>query len=104
MLTLYKIVSELNSRATTHPIGTHQSLRKRLKKHQRVSTQKLFTEQTTTSTWAFHHGGRSELQFNVGIEEHSGEDALRYGVAFSFETSQSLPSIEVLIPKVSLFN
>jgi hypothetical protein len=31
-------------------------------------------------------------------------DELRYGVAFPFETSQSLPSIEILVPKVKFFN
>lgn len=39
-----------------------------------------------------------------GIERLGDADELRYGVAFSLETSQTLPKIDVLIPKVKLFN
>jgi hypothetical protein len=60
--------------------------------------------QTIHSRWAFHHGGRSELQFNIGLETISQLNQLRHGVAFSFELSQALPDIDVLIPKVRLFN
>jgi len=54
--------------------------------------------------YAFHHGGRSELQFNIGFEDVSGIREFRHGVAFSFQTNRTLPSIEVLIDKVRLFN
>ena len=38
--------------------------------------------------WTFHHGGRHELQFNVGIDlMPDGSRAFRAGVAFSFEPS-----------------
>ncbi|WP_054086870.1 MULTISPECIES: hypothetical protein [Pseudomonas syringae group] len=50
--------------------------------------------------WGWHYGGRKELQFNIGIE---GE-FVRYGVAFSLECSQSLPNIDVLVPKIARFN
>jgi hypothetical protein len=101
---LDSIVSEINSLAKTHPIGRLQEIRRELKGLQRLPTQNIFTSLTTSEEWAFHHGGRQELQFNIGIERLSGADELRYGVAFSLETSQTLPKIDVLIPKVKLFN
>jgi hypothetical protein len=64
----------------------------------------IFSSQTIHSDWAFHHGGRSELQFNIGIESDDDRKTLRHGVAFSFDPSQTLPAIDVLIPKVRLFN
>lgn len=39
--------------------------------------------------YAFHKGGRSEIQFNAGFEEGP---YFRYGLAFSLEPSQSLPN------------
>ncbi len=102
--TLDAIASEINSLAKTHPIGMLQEIRRELKGLQRVPTQDIFTSLTTSKEWAFHHGGRQEIQFNIGFEHWGGADELRYGVAFSLETSQALPKIDVLIPKVKLFN
>jgi hypothetical protein len=101
---LDSIVSKINSLAKTHPIGMLQEIRKELKGLQHPPTQDIFTSLTTSEEWAFHHGGRKELQFNIGIERLGGADELRYGVAFSLETSRTLPKIDVLIPKVKLFN
>jgi hypothetical protein len=75
-----------------------------LKGLQRLPAQEVFTSLTTFDEYAFHHGGRTELQFNVGFEDMEGIGEVRYGVAFSLETSQTLPSIDVLIPKVKYFN
>lgn len=100
---LHSIISEVNLRAKTHPVGMLQEIRKELKGLKHLPT-KIFTTLTTFDEWAFHHGGRKELQFNIGIEHLDGIDELRYGVAFSLETSQSLPDINVLVPKVKLFN
>jgi len=101
---LNSIVSEINLLAKTHPIGRLQEIRRELKGLQRLPTHNIFTPLTISEEWAFHHGGRQELQFNIGIERLSSADELRYGVAFSLETSQTLPKIDVLIPKVKLFN
>ena len=65
---------------------------------------KIFSTHTIFDKWAFHHGGRTELQFNIGHADAKNKDYLRYGVAFSFECSQTLKSIEVLVPKVKFFN
>ncbi len=93
-----------NELAPPHPIGKLQDLRTQLKKLSRRPGDKIFSVQTTFETWAFHHGGRTELQFNIGYEDHDKNDDLRHGVAFSFELSQTLKSIDVLVPKVKFFN
>jgi hypothetical protein len=98
------IAQELNTRAHTHAIGELQTIRAELKGLARRPGTNIFSSQTIHENWAFHHGGRSELQFNIGTEEAFGEIELRHGVAFSFELSQTLPSIDVLIPKVRLLN
>lgn len=100
---LSSIVSELNERAKTHPLGGLQEIRKEIKNLKRKSTNEIFSHLTTFEKWSFHHGGRTELQYNIGFD-NIGKDELRYGVAFSFETSRSLPNIEVLVPKVKFFN
>jgi hypothetical protein len=100
---LRSVVEEINLRARQHSIGALQEIRKGLKKLERAPSRTIFAPATTFDEYAFHNGGRKELQFNVGIE-HLETDELRYGVAFSLERNQTLPSIDVLIPKVRLFN
>jgi len=103
-LDLQAIAAELNSRAAKHPIGDLQEIRLDLKRFSRRPGHHIFSAQTIKPDFAFHHGGRSELQFNIGIEETSETREFRHGVAFSFETSRTLPTIEELIPKVARFN
>ena len=93
----------LNSKVQSYRIGTLQQLRSDLHGLKRRPGRNIFSSKTTTDEWAFHYGGRSELQYNIGVDG-SNNTMLRYGVAFSFETSRSLPTIDVLIPKVRLFN
>jgi hypothetical protein len=52
--------------------------------------------------WAYHTGGREELQFNIGFERQ--EERFRYGVAFSLELSPSFTTIDLLRPKIERFN
>lgn len=98
------IARALNVRAASYAIGGLQEIRKRLRGYSRRPSSDIFTSHTIHPHWAFHYGGRTELQFNIGLEDVTGELELRHGVAFSFEPSQSLPSIDVLVPKVGLFN
>jgi len=52
--------------------------------------------------YAFHKGGRSELQFNIGFEDGGW---FRFGVAFGIQAGQSLPDpVSVLGPKIHRFN
>lgn len=98
------IANELNLRASGHAVGKLQTMRTRIHGFSRRPGSTIFSRQTTDARWAFHHGGRKELQFNIGTEEPSGFLELRHGLAFSFQLSHSLPSIAPLIPKVRLFN
>ena len=100
---IHAIAAELNTRSDDYAIGRLQELRKLIKNFSRRPGKHIFSDQTTDDDWAFHHGGRSELQFNIG-KDGSGGSMLRHGIAFSFETSQTLPTIEPLKPKVRLFN
>ena len=97
-----QVARDLNTRAQqAHPIGELQSLRAELKGLSRQPGTAIFSNLTIHPRWAFHHGGRTELQFNIGLEG----DELRHGVAFSFEASQALPDpVGTLTPKVQLFN
>ena len=103
-LNIHDIANTLNELAPPHAIGKLQDIRTTIKRLKIRPGHKLFSGQTTFADWAFHHGGRTELQFNIGYVDSDKNDDLRYGVAFSFELSQTLTSIDVLVPKVKLFN
>jgi hypothetical protein len=105
---LERIAQDLNARAKDYRIGKLHQLRKRLKGGQRTARAdgSIFARGTIDreGNWAFHYGGRSELQFNIGVEHFEGTRCLRFGVAFSLEPSQTLPDIALLYPKVKRFN
>lgn len=87
--------------APSHPIGQLQQLRKARKGLKVVPAGgKIFSHQSTFKHYAFHSGGRTELQFNIGLRPQQ----CRYGVAFSLETGRNLPSIIPLISKLARFN
>jgi hypothetical protein len=103
-LDIPSIAAKLNELAPPHPIGKLQDIRRQLKKLNRRPGNKVFSVQTTFDRWAFHHGGRTELQFNIGYANGDDNDDLRHGVAFSFALSQTLQSISGLVEKVKFFN
>jgi hypothetical protein len=103
MTDIHTIANELNANAERYQIGGLQELRKELRGFARRPGSALFSHQTIFDTYAFHHGGRSELQFNIGFDGSDGK-FLRHGIAFSFEPSQTLPDIDDLRPQVRLFN
>src|SRR5260370_5882682 len=103
-LNIHAIADKVNQLAPPHPIGNLQDIRTQLKKLKRRPGDKLFSTQTTFADWAFHHGGRTELQFNIGYADGENGDHLRYGVAFSFESIQTLTFIDLLVPMVTFFN
>jgi hypothetical protein len=100
---LESIIREVEIRAQGREIGRLQSLRKDIKGMVRLPASSIFTAQTTFSpSYAYHHGGRKELQFNIGYDR---KGMFRHGVAFSFEPSQTLPRPEEqLLPSVRRFN
>lgn len=97
---LARIAEQINVMASDYKVGTVQENRKRIGKLSRLPSKVLFDHRTVFEDWAWHYGGRKELQFNIGLEG----DFVRYGVAFSLERSQSLPTLDILFPKISLFN
>jgi hypothetical protein len=99
-----EIAEEINARSANYRMGSFQSLRKELKGLSGVPSYKIFTNQTIHEEWAFHLGGRKELQFNIGLERRNKVLCFRYGVAFSLETSRTLPDIGILLPKIERFN
>ena len=92
MAILNEIVLEFDRRAASRDIGRLQNLRVMLKGLKHKPGNSVFRS-ANNEEWAFHVGGREELQFNIGVELLPKEQ-LRHGVAFSFETSRSMPSIE----------
>jgi hypothetical protein len=103
-LNIRAIANKINDLAPSHPIGKLQDIRTQLKKLNRRPGDRIFSTKTIFDDWAFHHGGRTELQYNIGYADGDNNDDLRHGVAFSLEPSQTLKSIDVLVPKVKLFN
>ncbi|RLA80091.1 MAG: hypothetical protein DRG78_11670 [Epsilonproteobacteria bacterium] len=99
--TIKNITNNLNKFSKNHEIGKLQIIRKNLLKKKRKSTT-IFTNKTITKDWAFHYGGRKELQFNIGYEQNGM--VLRVGVAFSLQKSKALPNKNILLKKVQLFN
>lgn len=97
-------LAAIEAAAKGYAIAGLQQLRARNRGLRRVG-RTIFGNRQLAESWAFHWGGRDELQFNVGLDYFpDGTRAFRAGVAFSFEPSRSLPDIEVLVPKVARFN
>lgn len=97
---LETIATELNARARTHPIGTLQEIRGH------GPTVELFwvNSKAFGNRWAYHWGGRTELQFNIGFWD---ESHFRHGVAFSLKESREYKSqelMDILVPKIQRFN
>lgn len=103
MKTIEQISNAINAESEAFEIGGLQDLRKEIQRFSKRPGSKIFSKQTINPYWAFHYGGRTELQFNIGFDRSDG-DELRHGVAFSFETSQTLPDIAPLRAKAAFFN
>jgi hypothetical protein len=102
---IFAFADRVNEAAPSYKVGGLQLFRSNVH-HKRARTKKLFSPQTIFKTdwggFAFHDGGRTELQYNLGY--YLEDRVCRYGVAFSFERTQALPDPEALWPKVSRFN
>lgn len=103
MPTMQDLVNEVNRLSAGRPFGNLQALRKQVKPISRPKTLLPFGP-TASEDWAFHSGGREEIQFNLGREAGLSGGDLRYGLAFSFEPSRALTDVSVLYPKVARFN
>lgn len=112
-MNIREIANKLNEKSKEHPFGKFQDLRKKIKGFSKMASSEIFNDKTISDDgWAFHYGGRKEIQFNIGIEkdivieEDIGikKECLRYGLAFSLETSPSLMDLSVLYPKILKLN
>lgn len=103
---LADIIARLNDLSLSYDLGRLQALRKEVKGLDRRPTIGPFPSTPNNKQWAFHVGGRQELQFNIGLDQNdAGNPVLRYGVAFSLEPGQDLPDPEgTLLPLVAHFN
>lgn len=104
-LTLQEVVRVVNEGARGRPIGELQEWRKKRHGLMRSAASTVFYADVEEGRrYAFHVGGLSELQFNVGFEEADGIEMFRHGVAFSLQTTRELPDITPLVPKIARFN
>jgi hypothetical protein len=104
-LTLQQVVTEVNEGAHTRGIEDLQDWRRQQRGLTRLPSATLFAPTLKENRhYAFHFGGLTELQFNVGFEDIKGTTEFRHGVAFSLQTTQTLPEIGPLIPKIARFN
>ena len=107
-MTIRDVADKLNSLSPSYRVGRLREIRKVLT-GRRPASKVLFDPRNVSEKheYAFHRGGRKELQFNVGFEPVRGERLFRHGVAFSFEKSERVffPELkESLSPRVRRFN
>jgi hypothetical protein len=104
-LTLQQVLTEVNEAARSHRIEGLQEWRRERHGLSKSPSATLFHKAPKPNRkYAFHVGGLSELQFNVGFESQNGKDVFRHGVAFSLQTTREMPTIEPLVPKIARFN
>ena len=106
MKTIREIAVALNLRANEYEVGRLQELRSEFTGKQQMR-RTIFDVPSKgvneKEDWAYHYGGRSEVQYNIGIEHDP--DRFRFGLAFSLEPSQFVRDVvSQLAPKVERFN
>jgi hypothetical protein len=105
MKTIREIAVALNLRANQYEIGRLQQLRSEFtgKRQMRETIFDVPSKGVNEKeNLAYHYGDRSEVQFNIGIENDL--DRLRFGLAFSLEPSQFVRDVvEQLTPKIERF-
>jgi hypothetical protein len=98
---IHELADAINTQSSSYNFGSLQDIRKEIKNLNRKPSNNIFTAETISDDgWAFHRGGRSEIQFNIGFED----DGLRYGLAFSLEPSRAFPDVRILFPKILRLN
>ena len=99
---LSTIAREISVGAIGRPIGELQAKRTARKNLKR--TPSLFDGRSTRERWAFHVGGLTELQFNIGFEEIDDKDIFRHGIAFSLQPNINVPDVSILESRIRKFN
>lgn len=101
---IQELATDLNRHSVDFEIGSLQEIRKCLRGLKRVPCRGIFSGHTIREGYAFHAGGRNELQYNIGEEQRDDVEMIRYGVAFSLQLSRTLPTLDPLLPKIVRFN
>lgn len=87
-MTIKSVAKRINEMAKNYKMSSFQKLRQGIKKFSKTPSKLIFAKQTTFGSYAYHYGGRTELQYNIAEEE---DKFFRYGVAFSLEKGKTLP-------------
>ena len=91
---IQQITDAIEVKAADFEFGRLQEIRQRLKGLQRRS-KTVFRPTTIHDNYAFHYGGRTELQFNIGFESRENDERmLRHGVAISLKRGSSINAID----------
>ena len=100
-----EITNAIEKQAADYAFGELQAIRQRLKGLQWYSDT-IFRARTIRENYAFHFGGRTELQFNIGFEEgDNNEMVLRHGVAISLKRGASIYQIDdAILTRISRLN
>lgn len=99
---LNEIIGRLNKaiRETYLSISGLQSFRKGKR-----TTTKFFHQKNINGDYAFHSGGSTETQFNIGMDSVDGKPVVRYGISFSLKKTRTLTNpIGDIGPRVNLYN
>ena len=108
-MNIHQLAEALNEKAVSggFSIAALPELRKKYL-HKKQLPSNIFTEKTIFDSlhkYAFHHGGRDEIQFNIGEEYFKGKTVTRFGLCFSLKSSPSLHKpVEDLEPFRERFN
>ena len=82
------------ARAQQRPIAQLQQLRATHRQRRSVGGG-IFRTNTTSERSAYHFGGRSELQFNIGRDRDGN---FRYGVGLSTQPSRDFQDVTIIYP------
>ena len=100
-----EITYSIEEQAPDYAFGDLQAIRQRLKGLQWYSST-IFRPRTIRENYAFHFGGRTELQFNIGFEDGDNNHmVLRHGVAISLKRGASIHQIDdAILTRISRLN
>ncbi|PTX14869.1 hypothetical protein SAMN04488598_13810 [Halanaerobium congolense] len=104
-MNILKISKNLNEKSKDYQIGQLQNYRVEINNLTRPGTYDIFSKRSIKfkNNYAYHSGGRKEMQVNIGFEPDREE--FRAGFVFSIEPSRSLTEpVEIFEPKIKRFN
>ena len=94
------LAREVSLRAKGRPIGKLQE--KRAAEKRLTIVPQFIDGRTIFDKYAYHTGGRNELQFNIAFED--GRNSFRHGVAFGLQPSKYSLDIGVFEDRIRNFN